>query len=305
MKSSCIYLFSLVVLLFTFSKPSIAQELRCNVQIVSEQVQGTNKKVFETLQQAIYEFMNNRNWTNNVYSNEERIECNMLFNIQDYVGSEFKGTLQVQSRRPVFNSSYTSVMFNYFDQNIQFSYVEFESLEFNETSFTSNLTSLLAYYAYVIIGLDYDSYSLKGGSDYYKKAEIIVNNAQNAREKGWKAFESTNNKNRYWLVQNLLDEKYSNVRVFLYKYHRTGLDRMAEKINEGRDEIAESLKLLQTVYRQRPDPYMHLMQVVFDAKNDEWVNIFTESFPEEKKRVVQLLKEIDPSNISKYQKLTQ
>lgn len=305
MKSSRIYLFSMVVLSFIFSKHAAAQELRCNVQIVSEQVQGTNKKVFETLQQAIYEFMNNRNWTNNVYSNEERIECNMLFNIQDYVGSEFKGTLQVQSRRPVFNSSYTSVMFNYFDQNIQFSYVEFESLEFNETSFTSNLTSLLAYYAYVIIGLDYDSYSLKGGSDYYKKAEIIVNNAQNAREKGWKAFESTNNKNRYWLVQNLLDEKYSNVRAFLYKYHRTGLDRMAEKINEGRDEIAESLKLLQTVYRQRPDPYMHLMQVVFDAKNDEWVNIFTESFPEEKKRVALLLKEIDPPNISKYQKLTQ
>lgn len=295
----------LVVLLFIFSKPISAQELRCNVQIISEQVQGTNKKVFETLQQAIYEFMNNRNWTNNVYSNEERIECNMLFNIQDYVGSEFKGTLQVQSRRPVFNSSYTSVMFNYYDQNIQFSYVEFESLEFNETSFTSNLTSLLAYYAYVILGLDYDSYSLKGGSDYFKKAEIIVNNAQNAREKGWKAFESTNNKNRYWLVQNLLDDKYSNVRAFLYRYHRTGLDRMAEKINEGRDEIAESLKLLQTVYRQRPDPYMHLMQVVFDAKNDEWVNIFTESFPEEKTRVVQLLKEIDPPNISKYQKLIQ
>lgn len=295
----------LVVLLLIFTKPSTAQELRCNVQIISEQVQGTNKKVFETLQQAVYEFMNNRSWTNNVYTNEERIECNMLFNIQDYVGSEFKGTLQVQSRRPVFNSSYTSVMFNYFDQNIQFSYVEFESLEFNETSFTSNLTSLLAYYAYVILGLDYDSYSLKGGSDFYKKAEIIVNNAQNAREKGWKAFESTNNKNRYWLVQNLLDDKYSNVRAFLYRYHRTGLDRMAEKINEGRDEIAESLKLLQTVYRQRPDPYMHIMQVVFDAKNDEWVNIFTESFPEEKTRVVQLLKEIDPSNISKYQKLIQ
>lgn len=304
-KSSRIYLFLLVVLLLTLSKPSYAQELRCNVQIVSEQVQGTNKKVFETLQQAIYEFMNNRNWTNNLYSNEERIECNMLFNIQDYVGSEFKGTLQVQSRRPVFNSSYTTVMLNYYDQNIQFSYVEFESLEFNETSFTSNLTSLLAYYAYIIIGLDYDSYALKGGSDFYKKAENIVNNAQNAREKGWKAFESTNNKNRYWLVQNLLDEKYSNVRTFLYKYHRTGLDRMAEKINEGRDEIAESLKLLQTVYRQRPDPYMHLMQVVFDAKNDEWVNVFSESFPEEKNRVVQLLKEIDPPNIPKYQKLTQ
>jgi len=304
-KNTRIHLFLVFIAVFILLKPATAQELRCNVQIVSEQVQGTNKKVFETLQQAIYEFMNNRNWTNNVYSNEERIECNILFNIQDYVGSEFKGTLQVQSRRPVFNSSYTSVMFNYLDQNIQFTYVEFESLEFNETSFTSNLTSLLAYYAYIIIGLDYDSYSLKGGSDFFKKAEIVVNNAQNSKQKGWKAFESTNNKNRYWLMQNLLDEKYSNVREFLYRYHRLGLDRMAEKVNEGRDQIAESLKLLQQVYRQRPDPYMHLMQVVFDAKNDEWVNIFNESFPEEKNRVVQLLKEIDPPNISKYQKITQ
>jgi hypothetical protein len=296
---------ALFFVLLNISTQVFSQELKCNIQITSEQVQGTNKKVFETLQQALNDFMNNRNWTNNVYSNEERIECNMLFNITDYVGSEFKGTLQIQSRRPVFNSSYNTVMLNYFDQNIQFTYVEFESLEFNETSFTSNLTSLLAYYAYIIIGLDYDSYTSKGGSEFFKKAETIVNNAQNATQKGWKPYETTNNKNRYWLTQNILDEKYSMVREFSYRYHRLGLDRLAEKINEGRDEIAESFKLLQQVYRQRPDPYMHLMQTVYDAKSDEWVNLFSESFPEEKTRVVQILKEIDPANISKYQKLTQ
>ena len=272
---------------------------------MSDKVQGTNKKVFETLQKSAYEFMNNRNWTNNVFTAEERIECNILVNITDYSGTEFKGTMQVQSRRPVYNSSYTTVLFNYLDQNIQFSYVEFEALEFSETSFTSNLTSLLAYYAYIIIGLDYDTYSYKGGTEYFKKAENIVNNAQNAKEKGWKAFEASSNRNRYWLVQNLLDEKYSPVREFLYKYHRLGLDQMAEKPNEGRTQIAEALKSLQTVYRQKPDPYMHLLQVILDAKNEEFINVFSESMPEEKTRIVQLLKEIDPANIAKYQKIIQ
>lgn len=288
-----------------FHSQLLAQELKCNVQVISSQVQGTNKKVFETLQQAIYEFMNNRSWTSNVFSNEERIECNLLFNIQDYSGSDFKGTLQIQSRRPVFNSSYNTVLFNYLDQNIQFTYEEYEPLIYSETSFTSNLTALLAYYAYVIIGLDYDSFSLKGGTEYFRKAEAIVNNAQNAKEKGWKPFESSSNKNRYWLIQNILDEKYSPVREFIYKYHRLGLDRMASKPNEGRDEMANDLKLLQMVYRQKPDPYMHFLQVIFDAKSDEWVNVFSGSFPEEKNRVVQILKEIDPTNIAKYQRITQ
>ncbi|HEY4789184.1 MAG TPA: DUF4835 family protein, partial [Bacteroidales bacterium] len=222
----------------------LGQELKCNIQVVSEQIQGTNKKVFETLQSALYEFMNNRNWTNNVFTNEERIECNMLINITDYSGSDFKGTLQVQSRRPVYGTSYNTVLLNYKDQNFDFSYTEFEPLDFSETSFRSNLTSLMAFYAYIIIGLDYDSFSYNGGTEYFRKAEAIVNNAQNATEKGWKPYEASNNKNRYWLIQNILDEKYSSVREFIYKYHRLGLDRMAEKTNEARDEIAEDLKLL-------------------------------------------------------------
>lgn len=283
----------------------IGQELKCNVQIVSEQIQGTNKKVFETLQGALTEFMNNRNWTNHVFTNEERIECNILINVQDYSGTDFKGTIQVQARRPVYGSSYNTVLFNYLDQNCQFSYTEFEPLEFSETSFRSNLTSIMAFYAYVIVGLDYDSFSFKGGTELLRKAETVVNNAQSATEKGWKAFDGSSNKNRYWLIQNLLDDKYAQVREFIYKYHRLGLDRMAEKPNEGRDEIAEDLKLLQQVYRAKPDPYMHLMQVIFDAKNDEWVNIFSESIPEEKTRVAKILKEIDAPNSNKYQRITQ
>lgn len=295
----------LILLLFLPASILMGQEFRCNIQVVSEQIQGTNKKVFETLQSALYEFMNSRNWTNHVYTNEERIECNMLFNIQDYSGSEFKGTLQVQARRPVFNSSYTSVLFNYLDQNIQFSYVEYESLQFSETSFISNLTSIMGFYAYVILGLDYDSFAPKGGTDFLRKAETIVSNAQSAKEKGWKAYEASGNKNRYWLIQNLLDNKYAPVRDFNYKYHRLGLDKMAERANEGRNEIAEDLKLIQQVYRTKPDPYMHLLQVLFDAKADELVNIFSDAIPEEKTRVAKLLKEIDPANTNKYQKISQ
>lgn len=299
-KKHLIIVFFLLIPGFLFG-----QELKCNIQVISEQVQGTNKKVFETLQNAMYEFMNNRNWTNHVYTNEERIECNMLINIQDYSGSDFKGTLQIQARRPVFNSSYNTVLLNYLDQNFQFSYIEYESLEFNETSFTSNLTSLMAYYAYLILGLDYDSYSLKGGTEFLRKAETIVSNAQSAKEKGWKPYEASNNRNRYWLIENLLDDKYASIREFNYKYHRLGLDRMADRVNDGRSEIAEDFKLLQQVYRSKPDPYMHVLKVLFDAKSDEWVNIFSESFPEEKTRVARILKEIDPSNAAKYQKISQ
>jgi len=297
-------LFAFGLMLF-ISVNGINQELKCNVQVVSEQVQGTNKSVFETLQKAISEFVNNHNWTNNVFSNEERIECNMLFKITTYSAPDFTGTLQIQVRRPVYNASYNSTLLNYLDQNIQFSYVEFQSLEFNETSFTSNLTSLLAYYCYLFIGIDYDTYSFKGGTEFFNKAEVIVNNAQNAVEPGWKPNDGTSNKNRYWLIQNMLEDRYSPVREFLYKYHRLGLDIMAEKSSEGRDEIAEDVLLLQQVYRDKPDPYMLLLQIIFNAKSDEFINVFSECFPEEKTRVTAILKEIDPSNIIKYQKIMQ
>ncbi len=290
---------------FLFPGNGISQELKCNVQVVSEQVQGTNKSIFETLQKAINEFVNNRSWTNNVFSNEERIECNMLFKIATYSAPDFSGTLQIQVRRPIFNSSYNSTLLNYLDQNIQFSYVEFQTLDFNEASFSSNLTSLLAYYCYIFVGIDYDTYSFKGGTDYYNKAELIVNNAQNATESGWKPNDGTSNKNRYWLIQNILEDRYSPIREFLYKYHRLGLDVMSEKPGEGRDEIAEDLQLLQQVYQDKPDPYMLILQIVFDAKSDEFVNVFSDSFPDEKVKVATLLKEINPSNIIKYQKIMQ
>jgi hypothetical protein len=272
---------------------------------MSSKIEGTNKKVYETLQKAIYEFMNNRAWTSHTYTAEERIECSILINITDQISAdEFKGTMQIQSRRPVYNTSLNTTMFNYMDNNISFRYVEFEPLNFSETAYTSNITSLLAYYAYMIIGFDYDSFSSEGGTEYFKKAENVVTYAQSSVDKGWKAFDSKNNKNRYWLVKNVLDEKYAPVREFYYKYHRTGLDLMDSKVYLGRSNIAESLELLQKLFRNKPDIYLNYLQVVFDAKSDEFVNIFSESFAEEKNRISTLLREIDPSNSSKYEKLT-
>ena len=247
--------------------------------------------------------MNNTAWTNHIYTNEERIECNILINLQDHSGDEFKGSIQVQSRRPTYNTSYSTTILNFKDDDVRFNYVEFEPLEFSITEHRSSLTSILAYYAYVIIGLDYDTFSMLGGTEFYQKAELIVNNAQNAREKGWKAFE--NRKNRYWLIENILNDRYKGLREFLYRYHRLGIDIMESKEAPGRAEIAESLDLLQKIYRQKPDPYLFFYDLMMSAKSDELVNIFSESFMAEADRVYKILVEIDPARSDKYKKIKQ
>jgi len=279
-----------------------SQELNCRIQVFSQQIQTSNKHIFESMQKDLYEFMNNRKWTDHVYAYDEKIECTILINLTEQIAADqYKGTMQIQSIRPIFNTNYNSVMLNLKDNDIQFNYQEFQALEFNENTFGSNLVSLLAYYAYIIIGFDYDSYSLMGGTPYFQKAEKIVQNAQNAQEKGWKSYESQ--KNRYWLVENLLNSKYAPIREFNYKYHRLGLDIMAEKQADGRAQIADALTLIQKVYRDKPSPFMMLLQILFDAKSDEFVQVFSESFPDEKARIVNLLKEVDPTNANKYQRI--
>ncbi|HKK62916.1 MAG TPA: DUF4835 family protein [Bacteroidales bacterium] len=292
----------LYISIFFMASNVQAQELKCNVQVVSQKIQGSNKQVFETLQEAVFEFMNNRVWTNHVYDIEERIECNFMFNITDQLSAdEFEATLQVQFRRPVYNTNYYTTMFNYIDKDVKFRYIEFEPLEFDLNSYTSNLTSILGFYAYFILGLDYDSFSFEGGTPYYENAEKVVLNAQNSsNENGWKPADDMAHNNRYWLVNDILDQEYAPVREFYYRYHRQGLDVMDEKVAEGRAEIASAIELLQEVYRERPDPYMHVLRLVFDAKADEFTKIFSEAYPEEKNRVYEILTEIDQTNTSKY-----
>ncbi|MBM3420840.1 MAG: DUF4835 family protein [Bacteroidetes bacterium] len=301
MRKSC-----LIVVLFSALAVTHAggQELMCNVQVTAQRIQGSNRQVFQTMQRDIYEFMNNMVWTNHVYSYSERIDCNIMINLTEQLSAdEFRGTLQVQLRRPVYNTTYNSTILNFVDNNVQFRYVEFQPLEFDPNSHRSNLVSLLAYYAYMIIGFDYDSYSAEGGTEYFQMAEKIVTNAQTAPESGWKPYDGSRNRNRYWLVKNVLDRQYQMVRLFVYEYHIKGLDPMESRINESRTAMVESLRLLQQVYRTRPDPFMYYMQVVLEAKADELVNIYSRAFPEEKSRVVQILTEIDPANKSKYEKI--
>jgi hypothetical protein len=294
----------LVVLLFfcsLFTFPSLkGQELRCAVQVVAPGVQGTNRNVFQSLRESIYEFVNNQQWTDHVYENSERIECTFHFTIDEVIGvDQFKGSLQIQSRRPGYNSAYSTTVLNLKDNSIDFKYGEFESLVYNENNLESNLVALLAYYSYLVLGYDYDTFSLEGGTPYFHKAENIVGMMQNARESGWKRFESR--QNRYWLVDNLLDEDHTPLRECYYEYHRKGLDVMADGAEEGRAGIASSLDLLQQVYRRAPSSFA--LQVFFDAKQKELVNIFTESFSMEKAEVVNILSEVNPSNSDAYQKM--
>jgi Domain of unknown function (DUF4835) len=281
-----------------------SQELNCNVQISAQKIQGSNRQVFITMQKDVYEFMNNTIWTNNVYSYSERIDCNILINLTDQLSAdEFKGTIQIQMSRPVFNTTYNTTMLNFMDNSFQFRYVEFQPLEFDPNNNRSNLVSVLAYYTYIILGFDNDSFAPEGGTQYFQLAEKIVTNAQNAPEPGWKPYDGSRNRNRYWLVKNILDKEYEGVRKFVYEYDMNGLDLMESKIGEARTNIVESLKLILDLYRRKPDPFMYFMQVVIDSKSDELVNIFSEAFPEEKSRVVQILTEIDPANKTKYEKI--
>jgi hypothetical protein len=281
-----------------------SQELNCNVQVSAQRIQGSNRQVFENMQRDIYEFMNNTVWTNHVYSFAERIDCNLLLNLSEQLSAdEFRGTIQVQLRRPVYNTTYNTTLLNFIDNNFQFRYVEFQPFEFDPNTHRSNLISVLTYYAYIILGFDYDSFSHEGGTEFYTLAEKIVTNAQNAPEPGWKPYDGSRNRNRYWLVKNILDKQYEGIRRFIYEYDINGLDRLESRTPEARTSIAESLKLIQDIYRKKPDPFMYLIQVVMESKSDELVNIFSEAFPEEKGRVIQILVEIDPSNKAKYEKI--
>jgi len=289
-----------ILLILTFNLHIYSQELNCQVNVNSRQIQGTNKEVYQTLRTSIFEFMNNKKWTDHTYSNEERIECTILINISERISTdEFKGTIHVQAKRPVFGASYETDLLNHIDKDFHFRYVEFETLEFNETTHMSNLTSVLAFYAYVILGLDYDTFSIEGGTQYFQKAESIVTNAQNAAESGWKAFESLNN--RFHIVENYLNPAFSPLRECNYNYHRLGLDRLSDKEAEARGIIAEGLLLLRQVHQKKPLAFA--MKLFFNAKADEIVKIFGKSFPDEKARVTNLLKEIDPANIAKYESI--
>jgi len=293
---------SIIILSLLFLTSNLfAQELRCNVTISAQRIQGANQNLFRTMQSDIYEFMNTRKWTDHVYSYDEKLKCNIMILLDEQLSAdEFRGSIQVQLIRPVFDSSYETTILNIKDNDFRCRYVEFQPLEFNETSNRENLTNILAFYAYVILGFNYDSFSPEGGTPYFEKAQAIVNNSQTLPVKGWKSFESE--RNRYWLMENVLNKSYSDYRKCMYNYHRNGLDLMSQRAEEGRANIAESMRDLQKVFRKRPSTY--ILQMFFDSKVDELINIFSKSYPDERNRVLTILNEIDPSNGNKYSRIS-
>jgi len=292
-------IYFLVMSIFTFVSLE-AQELNCQVSINSQQVAISDKTKFQTLQKAIYEFMNNKQWTDAKFDITERIECSIFITFnKNTSGDYYTGSIQVQSSRPVYQSAYNSVMLNIVDNDFDFTWVEHEPLDFQINTFTNNLTSVLAYYAYLIIGTDFDSFSLYGGTPYFNDAQTIVNNAQNARESGWKSFEGQ--KNRYWFIENILNSSYADFRKFTYEYHRLGLDIMYDKPSKARVSILSTLKYLQNVHRNRPGLY--IMNLLMDTKRDEFIGIFSEGQPNERTAAKTILAELDPAHSGEYQKM--
>ena len=298
MKSSIISL--LILMTFIVSSTLNAQELNCRVQVNANQVQGSVTRVFESMESDIRDFMNNKQWTDDEYKSEERIKCNLFITINEKSGTDrYSATIQVTSSRPTFNSDYESPILNIKDQGFDFQYQENTPLIFSPDQFRSNLTSVLAYYAYLIIAYDYDTFSLKGGDYYFSIAQQIVNNAQNTASSGWRAFDS--DRNRYWIVENMLAGNFTPLREALYNYHRLGLDKMYGNVIEGRTSIISSIELIKKVHQSKPNSYA--VQIFFQAKADEIVNIFGASAPQEKTRVYNTLQIVDPGNINKYNKL--
>lgn len=293
-----------VSVLILLVKIGNAQELNCNFSVNTNRIQGTNKQVFETLEKSIREFLNNTVWTNHVYEPYERIECNILLDIQEIESAnEYSAKLQIQARRPIYGTSYNTVLLNYIDNDVEFSYQEYDPLEYSETSYISNLSSVLSFYVYFILGLDYDSFSLNGGTPYFQTAEKIVNLAQSSGYSGWMAADSRERKNRYWYVENMLDSDYEPLRKFNYQYHRQGLDLMKGTLEQGRQNIYKSVQDLKRFYDNKPDPFVSLLQVFMDSKSEEIVDIFSEASSDKKLKIYKIMNELDPSGSSKYSSL--
>ena len=274
-----------------------AQELNCRVQVIAPQIANVESSIFESMEENIQEFMNGRRWTNDQILFEERIECSFQITISEAPSpTSFKGTLQVQSSRPVYNSDYNTSLLLVNDNDFDIAWDGSSNIQFSIDQYRDNLSSVLAYYAYMVLGMDYDSMGLESGTPFYVKAQTIVANAQNSGPSGWKA--SQGQQNRYWLVENMLSQTFRPVRNCLYYYHRMGLDQLFDDVERGRLAMADALIEMRQTHRIRPSSYN--LQLFFLAKSDEILKVFGPAPEAEKARLLPVLKQMDPGNISKY-----
>jgi len=288
------------IALSVFILKTSAQDLNARVTVLSPKIQTTNKRMFQSLETAMKDFLNGRKWLIDPVLPHERIECSFVVNITNWDGSSsFNADLQVQSTRPVFNSNYTTSLLNINDKDFDFSYTEGQTIDYSDQNFQSNLASMMAFYAYVIAGVDYDSFSRLGGTPFYARAQNVMTIAQSSSYKGWKAFDS--NTNRYWLIENLNNKVYEPLRAFIYDYHRNGMDVMADNVGRARKAINNFLPVLAEVDRQRLGAMLPL--VFFAAKSDELVNLYAAAPAQERVQAFNILMKADPSNGIKYQAL--
>jgi hypothetical protein len=282
-----------------------AQEINAKVTVVAAQVGNTvDKRVFQNLQTALVAFINKRKWTTDVFEGNEKIECSFLLNLQSIVEPNvYKASLTIQAGRPIYNSTYLSPLVNFIDNEITFRYVEFQPIEFNENRIsgaeplTANLSALFAYYVYIVLGLDYDSYAPRGGDPFFQKANLIVNAAPEGRSiSGWKPFDGQ--RNRYWLAENLQNTRYALVHDAIYTYYRQGMDKLIENENVAREQMLNGINMLNTLNTETPN--LMIMPFFFQGKSDEIIKIYKKSDPQEKSRILDLCSRLDIANASKY-----
>ena len=291
---------NLLLTILTFVGISLtAQEFKCNVVINSQRLENADPSIAKALEERVFEFVNTRKWSTDVFKPHERIEWSILIELQTFDGtSEFKGSIQVQSRRPVYGSSYNTTIWSFKDDNVAFTFDKNSVMEYSESTFLNNLTALLAYYSYMVIGYDYETFSEKGGTDYLNKAQQIAQMSQSSGYEGWASNEK---RNRYWLVEDHLNPRFDELRKCMYEYHRLGLDQLSTDVKGGRAMIFKSLERLKKVHSNVPNSFN--MRVFFDSKASEIIKIFQEADREEKSKVIEILNTVDPANIIKYQEI--
>ena len=282
--------FLFFLLLANFALSLGAQELNCTVTVNSDQVSQTNQQIFRTLERSLSDFVNKNRWTNRTYQENERVNCQMFITITKFDSNRFEGNIQIQSSRPVYNTSYDSSIFNYKDNDLNFEYIEFQPLVFNPNVFESNLISVVSFYAYIILGLDADTFALEGGTDSFRQAQQITTQAQGSNYSGW---DQNSDRSRFELIDNLMSNTYREYRIAMYNYHRKGLDILGDNNSTGKQVIAGTMKLFETMINRRPNAF--LIQTFFDAKADEIQNIFSDGPKVDIVELKEILNDIAPT----------
>jgi len=287
------------ILLIIIALGAQAQDLQCNVEVVADNVQASNKAIFKEMENAISQFMNQRKWISDKVQTQEKINCNFVINIKDFNIDKFEAEVNITSSRPVYGTTYNTPIFQHFDQKWFFTYAQSQAMDYQENANVMELTTLLAFYANVIIGLDFDTFAPEGGQTFYNKALQLRNLAQGTP--GWNPSDGRGNRNRYYIIDQLLDDRFKSVRSALYQYHMVGMDKFKDDNDISRKEIYSSLEKIRSVQERLPNSV--IFKIFFNAKRQELINIFKQADPGLKNRAIELLGKLDPSNVSSYEKI--